>query len=48
MIGNMNSVSVVAVTSPPITTIASGFEASDPIPVEMAAGAAFFIAKLIS
>jgi hypothetical protein len=36
--GKMNSVRVVAVISPPITTIARGLEVSDPIPVEVAAG----------
>ena len=34
----MKRVSVVAVTNPPITTIAKGFEDSEPIPVEIAAG----------
>ena len=38
MIGKMNSVRIVEVTSPPITTIASGREVSDPMPVEVAAG----------
>ena len=38
MIGKINSVRVVAVTNPPITTIASGLDDSEPIPVETAAG----------
>lgn len=38
MMGNMSSVSTVAVTSPPITTVAKGFCDSEPMPVEIAAG----------
>ena len=38
MMGKINKVRIVAVTNPPITTIASGLEDSDPIPVEIAAG----------
>lgn len=34
----MKSVSVVAVTKPPITTMANGLEVSEPIPVDVAAG----------
>lgn len=38
IIGNIKRVRVVAVTNPPITTIASGLDDSEPIPVETAAG----------
>ena len=38
MIGKISNVSIVAVIKPPIITIANGFEDSDPIPVERAAG----------
>jgi hypothetical protein len=38
IIGKIKSVRVVAVTKPPITTIARGLDVSDPIPVEVAAG----------
>ena len=38
IIGKINRVSAVAVTNPPITTIANGFEDSEPMPVETAAG----------
>ena len=38
MIGNTSKVITVAVTSPPIITMAKGFCDSEPIPVLMAAG----------
>ncbi len=38
IIGKIKSVNIVDVTSPPITTIASGREVSEPIPVDVAAG----------
>ena len=38
MIGKMNRLNVVLVIKPPITTIAKGFEASEPIPCDIAAG----------
>src|SRR5471030_142936 len=36
--GNTNRLKMVLVISPPITTMASGFDASDPIPFDIAAG----------
>jgi hypothetical protein len=38
IIGKMKSVRHVALIKPPITTMASGFCVSDPMPVEIAAG----------
>ena len=45
IMGNINNVRVVAVSNPPITTIANGLDDSDPIPVDSAAGSKPIAAK---